>query len=275
MERARINKTEVAYEYRGAGPVLLLVAGTGYPGATWPPAFVDMLATGFTVVTFDHRGTGSTAGTADAYSTRLFADDALRLLRSLDARPANIVGHSMGGRVAQWMALQRPEAVESLVLVSTGPGPTGAAAHQSRGLPVPTVLRLMDLGYERYIRDLQRRTFFTDPFAAEKPDAVRWLFNAFWENRPSLENYLKHVVARQEHDSVARLSEIKAPALVMVGESDTHAGATGSHIEQSRFLAEYMPCAKLSVIPGQKHGLLWERPAEMAELIGSWMQRHP
>ncbi len=273
MPGARVGDLEVAYELGGSGPPVLLVAGTGYPGATWPPGFVESLRPHFTVVTFDHRGTGRTPGTPDRYTTRLLAGDAAGLLGALDVGPTHVVGHSMGGRVAQWLALDAPDAVRSLVLVGTGAGPTDRAVHQSRGLPVQTAVRLAELGYEDYVRDLQRRTFFTDDFAGSNPEAVAWLFEAFWEHRPPLEDYVKHVVARQEHDTVDRLAEIAVPALVVVGGLDTHAGATGSHVEQSRFLAEHLPHAELCVVPGVKHGLFWEHPAETAELIGAWLRR--
>lgn len=268
----RAGESQVAHELTGAGPPVLLVAGTGYPGATWPPAFVSRLAAEFTVIVFDHRGTGRTPGTAGPYSTRLFAADALGLLRRLALGPAHVVGHSMGGRVAQWMALDGAGSVRSLVLAATGPGPTDRAVHHCRGIPAQTTVRLTELGYDGYIRDLQRRTFFTDRFAAESPEAVEWLFQAFWRNRPSLEEYLKHVAARQEHDTVARTEEIDVPALVVVGELDTHGGATGSHVEQSAYLAEHLPHAELRIVPGVTHGMLWEKPTVIANLIGSWLR---
>jgi pimeloyl-ACP methyl ester carboxylesterase len=84
----------LAYRSNGSGPPLLLVAGTGYAGCTWSPQFVDALARDYTVITFDHRGTGeSPTGDEGPYTTRLFAADALQLLRSLGTGPSHVLGH--------------------------------------------------------------------------------------------------------------------------------------------------------------------------------------
>ena len=68
-------------------------------------SMVDELARHFAVVTFDYRGTGETPGTPEEYTTRLFAADVRALIRELGRGPAHVLGHSMGGRVAQWVAI--------------------------------------------------------------------------------------------------------------------------------------------------------------------------
>ena len=74
-----VNGLPMGYELRGSGDPIVLVAGTGYAGATWAPTLVEPLAKRHTVVTFDHRGTGATPPTAERFSTRLFAADAVAL----------------------------------------------------------------------------------------------------------------------------------------------------------------------------------------------------
>src|SRR5581483_8054547 len=178
------NGHRIAYELRGTG---VPVAGTGYPGATWPPEFVAPLAEHHAVLTFDHRGTGATPPSPERYSTRLFAADALALMDGLGLERAHVLGHSMGGRVAQWMALDRPDRVRSLVLAATGPGQFRDDRPVTRGIPVHA--------------------------AKAHPDRVRWLHETFWAHRPDLENYLRHVVARQEHQTAERIGEIRLPTL--------------------------------------------------------------
>ncbi len=264
----------IAFELRGTGAPLLLVAGTGYPAATWPPGILDALAARHTVLTFDHRGTGGTPSSADRYSTRLFADDALGLLDGLGLEPAHVVGHSMGGRVAQWMALERRERVRSLVLAATGPGQFRADRPVTRGVPVHTAVELVEKGYERYMRDHIRGTFFTPEFATAHPEVVEWLHEAFWRERPDLEGYLRHVVARQEHQTAERLAEIGVPTLVLVGDRDTAAMGTGMHTEQSDFLLARIPGAAKRVIAGAAHGYFWQMPDETARAILEWTAAH-
>lgn len=271
MPIAEVEDTRIHYELAGAGPVVMLVAGTGYPGSTWPPDVLAALVPSFTVVTYDHRGTGKSPGTSGRYSTRLFAQDALALLQHLDLGPAHVLGHSMGGRVAQWMAHDGREQVRSLILAASGPGSHGEPDRPSMGIPVSAVVRLVELGYEGYIRDLQRRTFFTVDFANERPDLVRWLGDAFWDQRPSLEDYVKHVVARQSHDTVKILPSLMQPTLVMVGAEDTHEGGTGSHVEQSEYMAGVIPNSEFRMIPGVAHGLFWQESQVTMGIVVDWL----
>lgn len=258
----------------GAGVPIVLVAGTGYPGATWHPELIGPLAEHHLVVTFDHRGTGATPSTAGRYSTRLFAADALNLMDSLGLPPAHVVGHSMGGRVAQWMALDRPDRVRSLVLAATGPGEFRPDRPVTRGVPLHTARDMIELGYERYMRDHIARTFFTPEYVHAHPERVDWLFRAFWEHRPSLEEYLRHVVARQEHQTADRLAALATPSLVLIGDHDRHEGGTGVHWDQSTYLLEHLPNAELQVVEGASHGYFWQMPALSAGYVLDWAGAH-
>jgi pimeloyl-ACP methyl ester carboxylesterase len=271
----RLTDIELAYEVRGSGPVVLFVAGTGYPGATWLPDVVDLLVADFTVITFDHRGTGKTPGSAGLYSTRQFAADALGLLVLLDAAPAHVLGHSMGGRVAQWMALDGPTQVKSLVLAATGPGQIRPDQPLMRGIPLKTAVSLVENGYKRHMQKAIYGSFFTPEFVAADPGVAQALLAAFWDNRPSLENYLKHVIARQQHQTAEMLNQITMPALVLIGDRDTGLGGTGSHVEQSMYLAERLPDARLHVIQDTAHGYFWQKPDETISVIREFLSDQP
>ena len=264
----------IAYKLRGRGDPLVLIAGTGYPGATWPSEVLAPLAARHTVLTFDHRGTGATPSSAERYSTRLFARDALALIEGLGLEPAHVLGHSMGGRVAQWMALERPDRVRSLVLAATGPGQFRDDRPVTRGVPVHAVVELVDKGYERYMRDHIRATFFTPDFAEAQPDVVARLHETFWSHRPDLENYLRHVVARQEHQTADRLGEIRVPTLVLIGDRDTVAMGTGVHTEQSDYLLSHIASASKRVIEGASHGFFWSHPQRTVEILLEWTAAH-
>ncbi len=265
-----VDGQPVAYELRGAGVPLVLIAGTGYPAATWPPELLALLGARHTVLTFDHRGTGGTPPSPGRYSTRLFAQDALALMDGLGLWPAHVLGHSMGGRVAQWMALDRPDRIRSLVLAATGPGQFRADRPVTRGIPIHAARDLVEMGYERYMREHITATFFTPEFAAAHPDRVRWLHDAFWSHRPDLENYLRHVVARQEHQTAERIGEIRIPTLVLIGDRDTAPMGTGVHTEQSEFLVKHLQNATLRVVEGAAHGYFWQLPERSAAILLEW-----
>jgi pimeloyl-ACP methyl ester carboxylesterase len=271
---ARLADTSMAYELTGSGVPIVVVAGTGYPGATWYPPLIERLAERHVVLTFDHRGTGATPPGAGRYSTRGFAADAVALMDELRLGAAHVVGHSMGGRVAQWMALDRPDRVRSLVLAATGPGQFDPGKPVTRGIPLHTARDMIELGYERYMTKHIAETFFTPEFVGSDPDRVAWLVRSFWEHRPSLEEYLRHVIARQEHQTADRLGEIATRALVLIGDRDTHQGGTGVHWEQSAFLIEHLPNAEQAVVEGAAHGYFWQLPERSAEILLEWTGRH-
>ena len=274
MPTAALPDLEMAYELVGEGVPIVLVAGTGYPGATWHPELVTRLAAGHAVLTFDHRGTGDTPSTPDRYSTRGFASDALALMDSLELPAAHVVGHSMGGRVAQWMALYRPDRVRSLVLAATGPGEFRPDKPVSRGIPIHTARDMIELGYEQYMAMHIAATFFTPEFVEARPDRVDWLARAFWDHRPSLEDYLRHVVARQEHQTADRLADVAVPSLVLIGDRDTHQGGTGVHWEQSEYLLRHLPNAERRIVEGASHGYFWQLPELSAGILLEWAARH-
>lgn len=271
MPTISVDDLDIAYRVQGSGPALLLVAGTGYPGGTWWPPLVEALARNHTVIWYDHRGTGQTRGDAAGLSTRRLAGDAVGLLEALGCDRVSVLGHSMGGRVAQWIALDRPDLVERLVLAATGPGPLPGSQGHTRGVPVHAAAGMVELGYRNYVTRVQRETFFTDAFATEQSTVVQWLVEAFWQGRPSVRDYFEHVAARQQHDTVDQIHRIEQPALVIVGEMDTHRRGTGSHLEQSHFLAGALPAADLVVLPALKHGFLWEAPETSANCITTWL----
>jgi pimeloyl-ACP methyl ester carboxylesterase len=274
MKTIDVSGQSIAYELRGRGVPIVLIAGTGYPGATWPPAFVEPLLERHRVLIFDHRGTGATPVSAEHLSTRLFARDAVGLMDALGLEAAHVLGHSMGGRVAQWVALDRPERVRSLILAATGPGQFRDDKPVARGIPLHAATELIEQGYERYMREHIEATFFTPEFAAEHPEVVAWLVDAYWSHRPDVESYLRHIIARQEHQTADRLGDIAMPALVLVGDRDTQAMGTGVHTEQSEFLRSHLPNATLRMIEGAAHGYFWQRPERTVELLLEWTATH-
>jgi pimeloyl-ACP methyl ester carboxylesterase len=242
----------------GTGSPLLLIAGTGYPGSTWPAHFIEPLAERHSVVTFDHRGTGTTSGTDDTYSTRLFAADAAGLITDLGLGPAHVLGHSMGGRVAQWLALDHPHLVRSIVLASSGPGAVDPSAVPP-ALPLDAMVNLIEMGFEGYIGHQIRSTFFTPEFREEHPDVVQDLIDTYLAGRPTVRDYLKHVAARQLHRTYDLVPDIHHQTLVLVGGRDTHVGGTGSHYDQAMIMAERLPDARFRVIDDVAHGIFWHR----------------
>lgn len=120
MPKAKLNDISLYYEIYGDGTPLLLIAGLGSDSASWL-GVVNGLSKYFRTIIFDNRGCGRSDVPRGAYSIRNMADDAVKLLDALEIKRAHIIGHSMGGYIAQQLAINYPERIGKLILESTAP----------------------------------------------------------------------------------------------------------------------------------------------------------
>jgi pimeloyl-ACP methyl ester carboxylesterase len=121
MPTVNVNDISLAYETHGSGEPLVLISGIGYDRWEWHK-LAPGLAEHFTVIVFDNRGVGQTDKPAGPYTAQLLADDTAGLIQSLGYERAHVLGHSMGGYIAQALALNHPELIDRLILASTNFG---------------------------------------------------------------------------------------------------------------------------------------------------------
>lgn len=121
MPKIQANNITIYYETSGSGQPLALISGLGYPLWQWHK-MVPLLAEHFQVITFDNRGVGLTDKPAGPYTAQMLAADTAGLLDALGIEKAVVMGHSMGGFIAQAMALDFPHKVSKLILCSTNFG---------------------------------------------------------------------------------------------------------------------------------------------------------
>jgi pimeloyl-ACP methyl ester carboxylesterase len=166
-----VNGIDLYYEEHGQGEPLLLMAPTGWPGSVWDLEQVPFFARTHRVITYDQRGVGRSAKPDHEYTTALLGDDALGLLHAIDAVPAHVLGFSIGGRAAQWMALKEPGALRSLILAASHPGSRGAR----EGIPLGLAVALGEHGYglDFWIDHLLEELPFSPAFRERSPDKIR------------------------------------------------------------------------------------------------------
>ena len=275
MPYAQARDIRIYYESFGDGVPFLFVSGTGWPGEPWKlhqvPAFTDC----YRVIVYDHRGVGKSDVPDEPYSTRQFAADAANLLDAIGVKqPAHIIGHSMGGRVCQWLALDYPEKVRSMILAASGSGAMGCDDYP-RGLTLHSVESLIENGYEQHMRrHFKSSFFFPAQYVQQHPKVVERLFETFWEHRPMLRPYLRHVIARNQHETGDLLRKIFVPTLVLVGSEDIAQSDTGSHVRSSEYLRDHIPGAHFAVVEGCGHGFFWQKPEATNRIIREWLDRH-
>ena len=164
------------------------------------------------------------------------------------------------------MALKYPARVQKLIVASVGPGAPGAPP-----IPFKMCKEMVEWGYENYVRRHTLEVGWTPVDLARHPDRVENFLEIRMGNLPNLEDYLRHVVARQACDLSARLKEIRQLALVLVGEQD-HGSATGaSHRIASEALAKELPNGRYAVIRNEAHNYFMTNPGEAHQIIREFL----
>lgn len=269
MPRARSSAIEIEYETFGdpKSQPLLLVMGLGAQMISWDESFCTQLAgRGFHVIRFDNRDSGLStrmeeAGDPDmmaaftgnqksAYTLEDLADDAVGLLDALGIRAAHVVGASMGGFIAQLMAINHPDRVLSLTSIMSGPGGADAVAPRPEGtevlVKVPPETREGRIEHGVWIRRVL--TGDGNPFdeADERRRTARAVDRAYYP--PGTGRQLVAVLAAQGR--LERLRNVRIPTLVVHGLDDPLVP-----VENGRRVAAAVPGARLLEFEGMGHNM--------------------
>jgi len=255
MPHLKVQDTEIYYEVHGDGPPFLFCSVTGLDHQAWKFHQVREFSRDHKVIVFDYRGTGKSSKTVQKYTIEMFTGDAAAILDHVGAEQAIVCGHSMGGVVAQLLALDYPRKVKKLILASSGSSHPGA-----KGIPLAMCRDMVRMGFEGYIRQHTIETGWTKEFVAAHPDLIETFLQVRMSGIAPLENYLHFVLARQEHDHTDRLNEIRVPTLVLVGDDEKHGATDKTHWHAAHELARAIPDANLVVLPGEGHHYLATNP---------------
>ncbi|HET9550036.1 MAG TPA: alpha/beta fold hydrolase, partial [Candidatus Binatia bacterium] len=246
MPHLSLPDAEIYYETHGEGSPFLFCSVTGLDHQAWKFHQVREFSRDHRVILFDYRGTGKSSKTVQKYSIPMFTGDAAALLDHLNVEQAIVCGHSMGGVVAQFLAIEHPRKVKKLILASSGAAHPGA-----HGIPLAMCRDMVRQGFEGYIREHTIETGWTKEFVAAHPELIEKFLEVRMSGIAPLENYLHFVLARQGHDHTHRLKEICVPTLVLVGDDENHGATDNTHWAAAHQLASAIPQAKLVVLPGE------------------------
>ncbi len=224
----------VAYTVRGSGPLLLWMSGYAVPVAAFD-SVIDQLAHVFTIIAIDHRGSGTSRTRLLPTTTGTMAADAMSVLDHLGIDAAHVVGASLGGMVAQEVAIGWPHRVRTLVLCSTTAGGSGAKTPPAKDI----------------LNELKAT-------ARRVPGGVRV--------RPL--GALHQTAAASSHDATRRLHRIQAPTLVLHGGEDELVP-----VANATWLASRISGAQVRVVRGGTHLLVLESSAARKALC-AWLDEH-
>jgi 3-oxoadipate enol-lactonase len=259
MPKIRVGENELHCERGGSGEPLLLIQGMSGTHVSWGEPFLAPLRESFDVIAFDNRGIGLSAPIDEPFTIVEMAEDAVGLLDELGIESAHVVGISMGGMIAQDLALSDPERLRSLTLGCTYCGGPG-----SRLMPRENV-EILAAGMTSGDRDKAIRASYevnlSPAFRAEESR-----YAAFHEMATSVPAAKQTIEMQAQaifgHDTSARLGEISTPTLIVHGTDDGVLPYPNAEL-----IASLMPAARLETLEAVGHMFWWERPERSAELI--------
>jgi 3-oxoadipate enol-lactonase len=251
------ENASIDYDVRGAGPALVLINGLGF-GRWGFFKQVPSLSRHFATITFDARSERDPEGVVAG-----LAGDVADLLGHLRINRAHVLGASLGGLVAQRLALSRPDLVARLVLVSTGHGGRG-----SERMSLGAMGKMFGFG-ALSLRKAARRGLegaTSERYRAENPDEFDRIVEKRLADSPSLASYYGQARAGSRFDASGEVRRISSPTLVIHGAEDRYMPPANA-----RALAEAIPSAKLRVLEGAGHLVFVERAAEVNQEVVAFL----
>jgi 3-oxoadipate enol-lactonase len=261
MAITRAGEIELSYQRSGNGPPLLMIMGMSGTMLHWGEPFLDALRNDFELITYDHRGIGSSSRVYRPFTIAQLARDAASLLRALKIGSAHVFGISMGGMIAQELALAQPELVRTLALGSSYCGGAGSS------LATAAVLRQMSDAMMSGDRELALRTAWNlnvaPPLLDDEQAFARW--RAIGLERPvAVPVIMAQMQAIAHHETSRRLSRLTLPTLIVHGTLDELVP-----VENAPLLGDRIPGSRVEIMDGVGHLFFWEQPRQSAELVRS------
>lgn len=263
MDKIKVNGIELYVEEHGLGEPLLLIEGLGYANWSWFRQ-KEEFAKHFRTIIFDNRGVGDSDKPDEPYSIELLAEDAAGVLSALGIKSAHILGVSMGGFIAQQLAISYPSVVRSLVLSCTSfGGPNSLPITQEAQ---DSMLKISGLSIEEMIRH-GLMVAFAEQFAKSHAGIIEKII--FWRMEKPTPRYAweRQYTAAGTFNIESKLTEIKVPTLIITGLDDRVLPS-----QNSILLKEHIPEAKLIMIPDAGHLFFIEKSEEYNRIVLSFLK---
>jgi 3-oxoadipate enol-lactonase len=259
MSLVRAGQVDLDVHRRGSGSPLLLIMGMGGNHWHWGEPFVAALERHFEVVAYDHRGVGASSGLSGPVSITELARDAAALLDALELDRAHVLGISMGGMVAQELALAHPDRVRTLTLGCSYCGGPGSLL--TDGAVIARLVEAIRSGDRE--RALQTSwEVNVSPRLAADDGAFAAYREATLRAPVAVRVQVEQMRAVSEHDTSGRLAGLTMPVLIVHGTADEMLP-----VANAQTIASHLPHARLEQLNGAGHLFFWEQPARAAALV--------
>lgn len=264
LKFADVGRYKIRYLDVGQGTPVVLIHGLAGDYSAWT-AQIQALKDRYRVIAFDNRGAGESTQIDEPISTLDLARDTLGLMDVLGVRRAHVVGRSMGGAVAQHMALEAPERVISLTLC--------ASFAQLDPLGRRVLLNMREaLEWRMSWADHARHSvqnFVSAGFFNQYPERVAAIEALIGGETRLPACYSRQNEACQNHNTVPELHKIKQATLVMAGDADPICSLTATEV-----LSKGLPNVKTEIFEKASHFFLMEQPQKFNQLLEAWLKQN-
>lgn len=261
-KKVHVGDIDIAYKMFGKGNPILLINGFSAPLDFWDPMLLEKLASNHTVITFDNRGIGNTTSGEKKFAITQFANDTSGLLDALKIKKADVIGWSMGGMVAQELALLHPDKVMKLIIYASTCG-----GKETRP-PSPEAMKVFANQSGTSLERLQK--FLPILF----PEQWRTKYPNYYQNLPTTTETVSNKTLDLQTEAIInwagtcnRLNNITQPTLVIVGTDDILTVPANSLL-----ITENIPGAWLVQMKGGGHGLMLQYPEKFSNVVLTFLE---
>lgn len=250
-ENVDIGDIEVEYHKMGNGDPIILINGFGNPLDYWPPRLLDELKQNYTVITFDNRGVGNSTAGEKKFTIEQFAEDTNKFLDAINITKVHVLGFSMGGRIAQELALSHPEKIDKLIIYAT-------ACSGTRQIPADS--QVMEILSDEKTKPTEMK---------KKLKTALYPRGFDFSTLPKSKEIVSDKTLSLQQKAIANwsgvcneLNNIQKPTLVIVGTKDNLTPPANSLL-----IAKNIPGAWLIKIEGGMHPVMFQYPEKFTNII--------
>lgn len=255
MSTVFVNGVNICYESIGEGFPLIGLTGKDSNMDWWHPAIKAALSERNRFIMLDHRGTGRSDAPTETYGISDMAKDVIGLMNALDIEKAHILGQSMGGMIAQELAIEVPSRVSKLILCSTTCG-------VKRVPPSFRMIKWLMRKNAAYSPQDTLNMLYSKAYIQENPDLIASLVERMRIAPSNSRSMETHHEASKNFDSYHRLGRISAPTLIIHGEDDWVFSP-----KHAKILNRRIPGSKLILFPHAGHGVFSQEHRKVLEEI--------
>lgn len=261
-KKVHVGDIDIAYKMFGKGNPILLINGYSAPLDFWDPMLLEKLASNHTVITFDNRGIGNTTSGDKKFTIAQFSNDTSGLLDALKIKKADVMGWSMGGMIAQELALLHPDKVGKVIIYASTCG------GKETKPPSPEAMKVFanQSGTSRERLQNFLPLLFPEQWRMKDPN--------YFQNLPTTTETVPNKTLDLQTEAIInwagtcnRLNNITQPTLIIVGTDDILTVPTNSLL-----LTENIPGAWLVQMKGGGHGLMLQYPEKFSNVVLTFLE---